>query len=123
MYISVLEDLITDANTEEESTISTSEKEDLSTGLFLLENKLFVHENKLPCICPVFDIGFKVSSMRISYLVSGQTKDYQIGTCICCFSTMQAALRRKIKDCLARNQDNVSEWGDMSIFWYLQALL
>jgi hypothetical protein len=120
MYISVLEDLITDANTEEESTISTSEKEDLSTGLFLLENKLFVHENKLPCICPVYDIGFKVSSMRISYLVSGQTKDYQIG--ICCFSTMHAVLRRKIKDCLARNQDNVSEWGDMSIFWYLQAL-
>ena len=26
-----------------------------------------------------------------------------------------AALRRKSKDWLARNQDNVSEWGDMSI--------
>jgi len=25
------------------------------------------------------------------------------------------ALRRKSKDWLARNQDNVSEWGDMSI--------
>jgi hypothetical protein len=37
LYISVLEDLITDPNTEEQSTISTSEKEDLSTGLFLLE--------------------------------------------------------------------------------------
>ena len=44
---------------------------------------------------------------------SGQTKDYKIG--ICCFSAKQAALRRKSKDCLARNQDNVSEWGDMSI--------
>jgi hypothetical protein len=26
-----------------------------------------------------------------------------------------AALRRKSKDWLARNQDNVSKWGDMSI--------
>jgi hypothetical protein len=44
---------------------------------------------------------------------SGQTKDNKIG--ICCFSTKHAALRRKIKDWLARNQDNVSEWGDISI--------
>ena len=44
---------------------------------------------------------------------SGQTKDYKIG--ICCFSAKHAALRRKSKDWLARNQDNVSEWGDMSI--------
>ena len=44
---------------------------------------------------------------------SGQTKDYKIG--ICCFSTKKAALRRKSKDWLARNQDNVSECVDMSI--------
>ena len=44
---------------------------------------------------------------------SGQTKHYQIG--ICCFSAKHAALRRKRKDWLARNQDNVSEWDDMSI--------
>ena len=44
---------------------------------------------------------------------SGQTKDYKIG--ICCFSAKHAALRRKSKDWLARNQNNVSEWGDMSI--------
>ena len=37
---------------------------------------------------------------------SGQTKDCTIG--ICCFSTKHAALRRKSKDWLARNQDNVS---------------
>ena len=42
----------------------------------------------------------------------GQTKDYKIG--ICCFSAKYAALRRKRKDWLARNQDNVSEWGDLS---------
>jgi hypothetical protein len=44
---------------------------------------------------------------------SGQTKDYKIG--ICCFSAKHAALRSKRKDGLARNQDNVSEWSDMSI--------
>ena len=43
---------------------------------------------------------------------SGQTKDYKIG--ICCFSAKHTALRRKSKDSLARNQDNVSEWIDLS---------
>jgi hypothetical protein len=40
---------------------------------------------------------------------SGQTKDYKIG--IRCFSAnyKQAALRRKSKDWLVRNQDNLSE--------------
>jgi hypothetical protein len=38
---------------------------------------------------------------------SGQTKDYKIG--IYCFSTKHAALRRKSKDWLAQNRDNVSE--------------
>jgi hypothetical protein len=44
---------------------------------------------------------------------SGQTKDYKIG--ICYLSVKHAALRSKSKDWLARNQNNVSEWGDMSI--------
>ena len=43
---------------------------------------------------------------------SGQTRDYKIG--ICCFSAKHAALRRKSKDWLDRNQNNVSEWSDMS---------
>ena len=34
---------------------------------------------------------------------------------ICCFSSKHAALRRKSKDWLARNQNKVSEWSDMSI--------
>ena len=42
-----------------------------------------------------------------------QTKHYKIG--FCCFSAEHTALGRKSKDWLARNQDNVSEWGDMSI--------
>jgi hypothetical protein len=43
---------------------------------------------------------------------SDQIKDYKIG--ICCFSTNHAALRRESKDWLAQNQNNVSEWSDMS---------
>jgi hypothetical protein len=42
-----------------------------------------------------------------------QTKDYKIG--ISCFSAKHAVLKRKSKDWLARNRNNVSEWGDMSI--------
>ena len=43
---------------------------------------------------------------------SDQTKDYKIN--ICCFSAKHAVLRRKSKDWLAWNQNNVSEWSDMS---------
>ena len=43
---------------------------------------------------------------------SGQTKEYKIG--ICCFSAKNASLGRKSKDWLARNQNNVSEWSDIS---------
>ena len=38
---------------------------------------------------------------------SSQTKDYKIG--ICCFSAKQATLRRKSRDWLARNYDNVEQ--------------
>jgi hypothetical protein len=41
----------------------------------------------------------------------GQPKDYKIG--ICCLSTNPAALRTKCKDLLARNQDDVSVWGNI----------
>jgi hypothetical protein len=44
---------------------------------------------------------------------SGQPNDYTIGSC--CLSAEHTTLRGKNKDWLARNQDNVSEWGDMSI--------
>ena len=43
---------------------------------------------------------------------SGQTNNYKIG--MSCFSAKHAALRRKSKDWSARNQNNVSEWSDMS---------
>ena len=50
-------------------------------------------------------------------LRSCQTKEYIIG--ICCFSAKNAALRRKNKDWLARNQNNVSEWSYISTQWLL----
>jgi hypothetical protein len=40
-------------------------------------------------------------------------KGFNIG--MCCFSARHASLRRKSKDWLARNQNNVSKWSDMSI--------
>jgi hypothetical protein len=48
---------------------------------------------------------------------SGQTNDYEIG--ICCFSAKHAALRKKSKYWSALNQNNVSEWRDMSTRWLL----
>jgi hypothetical protein len=52
----------------------------------------------------VVDCGFKSRS--------GKINDNKIG--ICFFSAKHAALRRKSKDWLAQNQNNVSEWSDMS---------
>ena len=43
---------------------------------------------------------------------TGHFRDYKIG--ICCVSAKHIALRRKSKDWLARNQNNVSEWNNMS---------
>ena len=79
----------------------------------------------LRAICCVHILDFlsnRIGGVMVNVLVSsavdrgfepqsGQTKDYEIG--ICCFSTKHAALRRKSKDWLARNQSNVSEWDDM----------
>ena len=50
-------------------------------------------------ISSAIDLGFEPRS--------GQTKDYKIDIC-CCFPAKHAALRRKSKDWLARNQNNVS---------------
>ena len=68
-------------------------------------------------------IGNYIGSVMVSVLASsaidcgfeprsGQTKEYKMG--IRCFSAKNAALRRKSKDWLARNQNNVSEWSDIS---------
>ena len=65
----------------------------------------------------------RIDGVAVSVLVSGvvdrgfepptgQTNDYDIG--ICFFPAEHASLRRKSKDWLARKQDNVSEWSDIS---------
>ena len=56
-------------------------------------------------------------SPRLGLLVGSspdwvKPKTYSIG--ICCFSAKHAALRRKSKDWLVRNRNNVSKWSDMS---------
>jgi len=72
----------------------------------------------------IFNLYNRISGVMVSVLAlsavdrwfelrSGESKDYTIG--ICCFSAEHAALKRKSKESLALNQDNVSEWGDMSI--------
>jgi hypothetical protein len=43
---------------------------------------------------------------------SGKPKEYKIDSCY--FSAKHAALRRKSKDWLARTQNNVSKWSNMS---------
>jgi hypothetical protein len=44
---------------------------------------------------------------------SDQNKDYKVG--MCCLSAKHTSLRRTSNDWFVRNQDNVSEWCDMSI--------
>jgi len=77
----------------------------------------------LPCIWSALCVGEnRIGGVILSVLASnpvdrgfeprsGQTKDNKIG--ICCFPAKHAALRRKVKDWLARNQNNVSEWSNM----------
>ena len=80
----------------------------------------------LRAICCVHILDFlsnRIGGVMVNVLVSsavdrefepqsGQTKDYEIG--ICCFPAKHAALRRKSKDWLARNQNNGSERSDVS---------
>ena len=57
--------------------------------------------------------GVMVRVRQIVGLIPGRVKPKtKIG--ICCSSTKHAALRSKSKDWLARNQNNVFEWSDMS---------
>ena len=82
-------------------------------------NKIYNKTFNLGFVTPHSKIGGVVVGVLASSAVdrgfelrSGQTKDCKIG--ICCFSAKYAALRRKSKDWLVRNQNNVSEWSDMS---------
>ena len=72
-------------------------------------------------LVPMNRIGDGMDSVLASCVIdrgfeplSGQTKEYKIG--ICCFSlSTRVSLKIKSKYSLVCNQDNVSEWGDMSI--------
>jgi hypothetical protein len=70
-------------------------------------NKTTVHNN-YKCRYIIFNQTWSLRSA-----ISAITKDNKIR--ICCFSAMHAALRRKSKDWLARNKDNVLKWVEMSI--------
>jgi hypothetical protein len=83
------------------------------------------------CTCRVFGITFnlyRIGGVIVSILAlsvvdrgfeprSGQSKDYKSG--ICCFSAKHAALRRKSKNWLARNHNNVEghvyPWAGVSV--------
>ena len=66
----------------------------------------------ITCLLPAGAIyigGVMVSVLTLSCNSLVQTKDNKIG--ICCFSAKHTMLRRKSKDWLAQNQDNVQEWS------------
>ena len=71
-------------------------------------------------VCIHFSIGGVMVSVLVSSVEdrgleprSDQTKNNKIG--ICCLSAKHAALRRKTKNWLSRNQVNVSKCDGMSI--------
>ena len=78
--------------------------------------KMFADDTSLYC---VDHIGGVMVSLLASSVVDrgfkprlGHTKDYKIG--MCCFSAKHTVLRRKSKNWLARNRNNVSEWSNIS---------
>ena len=79
--------------------------------LFVKDQSMFF-QDKEPIGCLMVSVLASSAVDRELELRSGQTKDYKIG--ICFFSAKHWALRRKRTDWLARNQDYVSKWSDMS---------
>ena len=78
---------------------------------FLLYNYHLLKKKKKQSVVQWLACSSRVFVDRVFESRSGQTKDYKIG--ICCFSAMHTVLRRN--SLFARNQDNVPEWGDISI--------
>ena len=92
-------------------------------GVCVAHLELFVLFNYVSLRSEFFAVMNLVGGVMVSVLassevdrefepLSGQIKDYKNG--ICCFSARQAALRRKHKYWLARNQNNAFEWSYMS---------
>jgi hypothetical protein len=68
----------------------------------------------------MYNVGQKLTTVRAlecgrMWVRTQIGSNQRLKTCICCFSAKHAALSRQNKDWLARNQDNMSEWGNMSI--------
>jgi hypothetical protein len=69
-------------------------------------------------VCPSIYGFFGIFKLFLNVVESGfepqfgQTNDNKIG--IWCLSAKHTALRNKSQERLSRNQDNVSEWNDMS---------
>jgi hypothetical protein len=63
----------------------------------------------------VFALPVNAALNPFLYTFSKHITEQVIHFVFCCFSAKHAALRRKNKDWLALNQNNVSKWSDMSI--------
>ena len=61
----------------------------------------------------IVSVLISIAVDRVFETRSGQTKDNTVG--ICCFSAKHEVLRIKNKHWLALNQDNVSDWSDISV--------
>ena len=88
-----------------------------------MSNQYFQHKYTYTQLLAVLT-WYRIDGVMVSVLASSaqdrgfetrlvQTKDYKID--ICCISSKHASLGRKSNDWFGRNQDNVSEWGDMFI--------
>ena len=103
----------------------------LHNVFFIVTLSIVIYVDNI-CICwetdqkcsPKTLIGSVIVSVLASSAVyrgfksrSDQTKDYQL--VFVAYNAKHAELRRKSKDWLPRNQDNVSEWSDM----YIRGLL
>jgi hypothetical protein len=65
--------------------------------------------------CPNYIDSIMVSMLASTVVDGGSTSRIIPKTSICCFYTKHTALRSKSTDWLSQNQDNVSEWSDVSI--------
>ena len=75
---------------------------------------IYCHSDNKFCVCSNRIGGVLVSVLASSAVDRGSCRIKDNIISICCFSPKHAVLRKKNKDWFARNQDNVSESGDMS---------
>ena len=79
--------------------------------IFSIRNILF-KSNRIGCVM-VRRARFEFGRSWVRAPIGSNQRLYKIG--MCCFSAKHVALRRKSKNWVDRNQDNVCQRGDMSI--------